>query len=93
MLQKKIILIFHFVFFFSLPLLGETIVVDAKASEKSIMSHEQYHRGAFVGTLLGFGIGHAMQNRYANKGWIFTMLEGGSIVCFVTAEIIKHTSP
>lgn len=93
MVHKKVILFLHLISLFSLSTFAETTVRGAKTNENAIMSHEQYHQGAFVGTLFGFGIGHAIQNRYTNKGWIFTMLEGSSVSCFIVAEIIKQTSP
>ena len=34
---------------------------------------EQYIIGGIFGTMSGFGIGHAVQGRYTEKGWIFTM--------------------
>ena len=54
-------------------------------SENSFSNHEgaktilqgSYIGGGFVGTFVGFGIGHAIQGRYLKKGWIFT---AGSIL-------------
>ncbi len=44
------------------------------------ISKSRYVVGGILGTWpLGFGIGHAIQGRYTDKGWIFTVGELGSI--------------
>lgn len=44
------------------------------------ISDTQYILGGVLGTYpLGFGIGHAIQGRYSDKGWIFTVGELGSL--------------
>ncbi|MGE0761708.1 MAG: hypothetical protein AB7N80_00375 [Bdellovibrionales bacterium] len=35
--------------------------------------------GGVIGTYPGFGLGHAIQGRYSEKGWIFTVGELGSL--------------
>ena len=42
------------------------------------ISNETYIAGG-VTSLIGFGIGHAIQGRYLEKGWIFTLLDVGII--------------
>jgi hypothetical protein len=42
-----------------------------------------YIAGGVVGTLLGLGIGHAIQGRYGEKGWIFTVSELASAALIV----------
>lgn len=39
------------------------------------MSYNDYVTGSIVGTLFGFGSGHALQGRYADNGWKFTATE------------------
>jgi hypothetical protein len=39
----------------------------------------QYIIGGILGMYPGFGIGHAVQGRYMDKGWIFTVGELGSV--------------
>ncbi|MBX3034963.1 MAG: hypothetical protein KF865_13670 [Bdellovibrionaceae bacterium] len=40
----------------------------------------RYIIGGILGTYpLGFGIGHAIQGRYADRGWVFTAGEAGSL--------------
>lgn len=44
----------------------------------------QYIAGGIVGTYpIGLGVGHAIQGRYLEKGWIFTVGEVGSLLAFV----------
>ena len=39
------------------------------------MSNAKYIGGGVVSIIPGFGIGHAIQGRYSEKGWIFTTSE------------------
>ena len=41
------------------------------------ITQDQYIAGGLLGTLSGFGIGHAIQGRWLEKGWIFTGLTLG----------------
>ena len=41
------------------------------------LKHQRYVGGAIISTLSGFGIGHAIQGRYWERGWIFTL--GGTL--------------
>lgn len=42
------------------------------------ISTGQYIAGGAMGILLGIGIGHAVQGRYSERGWIFTVSQIGS---------------
>lgn len=42
--------------------------------------------GAFTGTLFGFGLGHAIQGRYSNNGWKWTLGEIGGIAAMAVAH-------
>jgi len=39
--------------------------------------------GGIVAYVVGFGIGHAVQDRYSDRGWIFTVGEVGSLASIV----------
>lgn len=39
----------------------------------------KYITGGVLGSALGFGIGHAVQGRYQDGGWLFTATEGASL--------------
>lgn len=54
---------------------------DRRILERGEISTTRYVVGGVLGTYpLGFGIGHAIQERYSDRGWIFTVGELGSIV-------------
>lgn len=63
-------------FIVALTILGLGLNLHA---EKPVVSSGQYYGGAVVGTLFGLGIGHAIQERYGEMGWIFTVGEVGSL--------------
>lgn len=53
---------------------------DRQILARGEMSTTRYVLGGVLGTYpLGFGIGHAIQGRYSEKGWIFTVGELSSI--------------
>jgi hypothetical protein len=63
--------------FLSMPL--EAFGANETAPKQDTVIHEaQYVGGGLVGTLIGFGTGHAIQERYLNKGLIFTLGEFGT---------------
>ena len=39
------------------------------------ITRDQYVNGGLIGTLLGLGLGHAVQGRYSKTGWVFTLTE------------------
>lgn len=47
---------------------------DYNSSAKTI-STGRYIGGGVASILVGFGVGHAIQGRYKEKGWIFTVAE------------------
>lgn len=49
------------------------------------LENPRYITGGILGTTLGFGVGHAIQGRWQNKGWIFTLGESVSLVTLVGA--------
>ncbi len=48
---------------------------DKKVLEIGPMGDTRYILGGILGTAPGFGIGHAIQGRWLDKGWIFTLGE------------------
>jgi hypothetical protein len=51
--------------------------------EQGEMSTSRYVIGGILGVYPGFGIGHAVQERWSEKGWIFTAGELGSLAIVV----------
>jgi hypothetical protein len=47
----------------------------SKNSAKVPVETGKYVTGGVLASTLGFGIGHGVQGRYADKGWIFTATE------------------
>lgn len=50
--------------------------------ERGPIDKKSYYLGAGLGTGLGLGIGHAVQGRYGEIGWVFTVTEALSSVAF-----------
>lgn len=56
---------------------------DKKIWDRGPMNDGQYIGGGAVGSIFGFGLGHAIQGRYADKGWIFTVGETLALTAIV----------
>jgi hypothetical protein len=51
------------------------------------ISEDAHLGGGAIGTLVGFGLGHAVQGRYGDKGWIFTIGDIVGMGLFLLATI------
>ena len=67
-------------FVFSLTCLLFVSGLRADKMESSTMSQGQYVGGGIASIFLPFGIGQAIQGRYKETGWIFTVSELASNV-------------
>lgn len=47
--------------------------------QRGYISDGQHVGGGLVGTFFGFGLGHAVQGRWSEKGWMFTVGESAGI--------------
>lgn len=45
---------------------------DEASSSRVAVSRGKYITGGILGSVIGFGIGHGIQGRYAELGWVFT---------------------
>src|SRR4051812_36567936 len=61
---------------------------DKKILENGEMGNGRYISGGAVGSIFGFGIGHAIQGRYSEKGWIFAVGEAATGLV-VAAGLLK----
>ncbi|MBK7962192.1 MAG: hypothetical protein IPK04_14030 [Bdellovibrionales bacterium] len=68
------------------------ICIQAQADEdvsdttnKVPVSTGPYITGGILASTIGFGIGHAVQGRWADKGWIFTATESLGLVMLSAA--------
>lgn len=60
---------------------------DSYSSAKTLSKDKYYISGA-LGTIVGFGSGHAIQNRWNDKGWIFTAGEALAVAGFLVATFV-----
>ena len=54
-------------------------VEEQELLERGEITDGQYLGGGLAALFIGFGVGQAVQGRWAEKGWIFTLGEGASI--------------
>lgn len=73
-------------------LFAEMPHLEAAQTMESI-SKERYIAGGVVGTLLGFGIGHAIQGRYKEIGWVFTLTGIVTSATWVTGSAMVLANP
>lgn len=59
---------------------------ETKLLQKGEMSTSRYVTGGIVGTL-GFGLGHAVQGRYLERGWIFTLGQTASVLALGATSV------
>jgi len=50
-----------------------------QSSDKVPVSTGKYITGGVLGSTIGLGIGHGIQGRYQDKGWIFTATEAAGL--------------
>jgi hypothetical protein len=56
---------------------------DQKILNRGEISDGKYISGGILGSIVGFGSGHAVQRRYLFKGMIFTIGEGAGLLTFL----------
>lgn len=52
---------------------------DLEILDRGHISTGQYVAGGILGSYMGFGLGHVVQQRWSSKGWIFTAGESAGI--------------
>ena len=67
--MKKLLLL---VFLFSFQAFSKTGNSFSNYENRKTISQGRYIVGGVAGIFPGFGIGHAIQGRYSDRGWIFT---------------------
>lgn len=55
---------------------------------ESTLSHGDWVGGSIAGTLIGFGVGQAIQGRYMDTGWIVTAGMGGGLTLFLLGPLV-----
>ena len=59
--------------------LSQDSIAYSNEHKKTGISTGQYVTGGILGTLIGLGVGHAIQERYTENGWLFTVSQLGSV--------------
>ena len=62
------------------PMQVQLTVDEQWLLERGYISDGEHIGGGLAALMLGFGIGQAIQGRWGDKGWIFTVGEGASII-------------
>lgn len=67
---------------------------EIESSDRVPVSTGKYITGGVLGSILGFGIGHAVQGRWQQKGYIFTIGQSAGLLAFTTgfAQCLKDNS-
>lgn len=60
---------------------------EAAILARGEISEGEHLGGGLVGTFTGFGLGHAVQGRFVDRGWIFLVGEAVSIAAAVTFAV------
>ena len=59
------------------------VAEEASSSSKVPVPTGKYITGGVIASAIGLGIGHGIEGRYADKGWIFTATEATGIAMMV----------
>lgn len=68
-----------------LPVVAPLTPQEQQILERGEVSKGKYIGGGITGSIVGFGIGHAIQGRYAYRGWIFTVGEGAGLALIISS--------
>ena len=66
--------------------------VDPTTSYTKTLNKKEYIGGAFASMFLGLGIGHAIQGRWMDEGWFFTLGEGVTLGVILSSFLKGPTS-
>ena len=59
--------------------LSTTTNTEAQSADMHLIpiTQQKYLSGGILGTIIGFGAGHALQGRWRHDGWPYTLTQGG----------------
>lgn len=60
------------------------------AFEQETTTEDRYIAGGVVGSVIGLGIGQAINGNYTNSGWVFTLTEVPSLAMLIAGAMIYH---
>lgn len=69
-------------------LLMVLMAFQAIAFEQETTTQDRYIAGGVVGTVIGLGIGQAINGNYTNSGWVFTLTEAPSLGMLIAGAMI-----
>lgn len=84
----------HFLFLALFLSLSMDVAANETSADQPLqISHSDYVLGGVVGSIVGFGTGHAIQDRYlSGGGWAFTLCEGIGAAAIITGGILYGTA-
>lgn len=85
--MKSLSLILVLLFYTTKSAAKEPILPSIPDNEP--ISRGQYITGGILGSAVGLGIGHAVQKRYSNIGWIFTATEVTGILLIAKGNCFR----
>ena len=89
-MKKHYLLLVLFAFPFVFRINADANVSPAtNAVEEIGMSRAQYVTGGVLGSIFGLGIGHAVQGRYSERGWMFTAGDVTGILLLANANCFR----
>lgn len=98
MVKKSLIFGLMMALTFMVPYSPQTFAEDDTSSVSSeeesydssivTISNAKYWGGGITAFVIGFGVGHAVQGRYMEKGWIFTALDLVAIGGYFTSAVM-----
>lgn len=84
-----ILVLFTFVFVLQISISVSGAMQALNPVDEISMSRSQYITGGILGSAFGFGIGHAIQGRYVDKGWIFTASDVSGYLLLANANCFR----
>ena len=67
---------------------GELTNADRRILARGELSRGRIVGSGALGTLVGFGMGHLVQGRFGERGWIFATVEGSSLAVAGTSALL-----
>ena len=58
--------------------------------EKLPISNARYIGGGILGSVIGFGTGHAVVGEYESMGWMFTTIEGSIVAATIAGSLAGY---
>lgn len=63
----------------------------SSGSNVRTISQGRFIGGGVASVFIGLGIGHAVQGRWKEKGWIHTVVQGGTVLAYIGSAMFTFT--